>query len=417
MKLSAAILATAPLAAAQDPVLVVDGALGPGADFAGIQEAVDAAQDGAVVLVRAGFYASFDVDGTGLVVAADLGADVVIDSGLLEITGVPAGSEVALQGLRIRAGQAGSVRLADCAGAVWFQDCALEPTPPPIFIGLNALEANDCSAVTVVACSLESAPQVTPAFDTPPGLQASGTNLFLYDSTFVGGAGVNAGADLFGATAPGEEGGPGARLSGGFAFASGCAFTGGKGGDAFDFGTPMQCEPAGDGGAGLRLAGGAPEVHLLDGTTTGGAGGAPGGPCPMGAAGPGVVQLTGTLTPIAGSARHLSATPVLREGELLTLDFEGGPGEPVIVGFGLEQGPLFLAPFAGAVLPGGALSFLTVGTTAGDGKLSFSLTIADAFAAGQGGVVYLQSVFVTPLAELRLSNGRMVLLLDRTVSG
>ena len=79
-------LALAASLSAQGKVWVVDDDGGFGVDFTVLQDAVDAAADGDVVLVRTGVYgpsdgptsAVLDIGGKGLVVTADRGEHVVV---------------------------------------------------------------------------------------------------------------------------------------------------------------------------------------------------------------------------------------------------------------------------------------------------------------------------------------------------
>ena len=77
-------------------VLVV----GPGEPFVTIQPAIDAAQDGDVVLVRPGTYAGFVVDGKSLVVHADGAVTLTesVEKSCIQVQNVPAGSRVVVRG-------------------------------------------------------------------------------------------------------------------------------------------------------------------------------------------------------------------------------------------------------------------------------------------------------------------------------
>ena len=92
----------AALPPAQSQVWIVDDSLAAPADFATVQEAVDAATDGDIVLVRPGLYPSFTIDGKSLrVVGLEEGGhrpyiqNLVFDE--VVITALTAGQEVTLQ--------------------------------------------------------------------------------------------------------------------------------------------------------------------------------------------------------------------------------------------------------------------------------------------------------------------------------
>src|SRR5688572_20931567 len=71
-----------------------------GGEHASIADAVDAAPDGEIVLVRAGAYGSFAIHGKSVHVVADAGALVEVHGSVL-VDLLPAGGTVTLQGLRI----------------------------------------------------------------------------------------------------------------------------------------------------------------------------------------------------------------------------------------------------------------------------------------------------------------------------
>ncbi len=94
------LLLTAPLAS--QTTWIVDASGGPGAQFTDIQAAVDAAADGDRILVRAGSYAPFQIDGKGLAV---LGEDNVLlrGTGQLHVSNTAPGQDVVLTDLDLDA--------------------------------------------------------------------------------------------------------------------------------------------------------------------------------------------------------------------------------------------------------------------------------------------------------------------------
>jgi hypothetical protein len=90
------------LSLAAQNTIVVDAANGPGASFADIQPAIDAANDGDRILVRAGSYSGFVIDGKGLAILGESG--VFIDRmALVEIRNTTAQQPIALADLSIGA--------------------------------------------------------------------------------------------------------------------------------------------------------------------------------------------------------------------------------------------------------------------------------------------------------------------------
>ncbi len=94
--------------------IIVDVNNGPGTQFTQIQPAIDAAQPGDVLFVRAGNYRSFTLTVGLSIVAAGSAApnNVVVDPGVV-IRDVPVGQTVALRGLFL-----GNLEITDCAGLV-----------------------------------------------------------------------------------------------------------------------------------------------------------------------------------------------------------------------------------------------------------------------------------------------------------
>ncbi|MBL8766960.1 MAG: hypothetical protein JNL94_06335, partial [Planctomycetes bacterium] len=126
----ALVLAALGRSTARAGVIVVDPQGAPGAPL--LQQALNAASDGDIVLVCAGSYLAptpFVVQGKGLTIARDTFAGVQIAP--ISIHGVPANSTFALRGFQIVAPSIPStppvaaVSANLCAGRVWIDDCAI----------------------------------------------------------------------------------------------------------------------------------------------------------------------------------------------------------------------------------------------------------------------------------------------------
>src|SRR4029078_3776002 len=90
------------------------------------QAAVDAAVDGSILVVGAGSYASFSIDGKSLVVCAAEGADVEI-AGTVEVRNLSSNVYVVMSGLSVTAAAATgtpALRLTDDLGHVRFLECS-----------------------------------------------------------------------------------------------------------------------------------------------------------------------------------------------------------------------------------------------------------------------------------------------------
>ena len=194
-----AVLTTGPLpatpAASCDVWTVDDDAP---ADFADVQSAVNAASAGDVVLVKAGVYSGFEVAGKGISIVGDAPAPVKVD-GLVRLRALPAGELLTLSNLEL----AQDLRVHQNAGEVRFTDCLMQRS------GLCQEQAaqgshriTDCGSVvltrtTVVGRQGGSVPWSCDVWDGLVGetaLFVSGSRVALYSCTVQGGPGGD-GAD------------------------------------------------------------------------------------------------------------------------------------------------------------------------------------------------------------------------------
>ena len=322
--------------------------------FLQIQPAIDAAQDGDSILVRAGAYAGFTLSGKGLHLFAETGLAAQVD-GAVSVLDVPAGSAAVLNGFTIvgppstQTVAPPALRIAGNAGHVRLQGC--------VVLGGDALPGgcfpwNHGAPAAVVSGSLRVALADTmlvggrgygiqdPGSGSCTGgnggvaLSSSTSAVMLYDCDLRGGDGNQGGAF-------GGNGGHGLLVQDFGAFASGCALRGGKGGLGWDL-------PGigGDGGDGVHV-GGPGQVQLLDNQAQGGAGGQGiGGDGANGAAHGG----GGAFLALPGSARVLEAPQVAFGGALLPLTVRGIPGDRVRVARASRSGFRFMSAWSGVWL-------------------------------------------------------------------
>ena len=186
--------------AAAQTIWVVDDDGGPGVAFTDVQPAVDAASDGGTVLIHAGTYSGFTVDGVALVLVGDLDGPVVVDDGQGRIQNLAADQSVTLRRVEATAAQAGlfqpqprALELVKNAGPVWIEDVLVTPKPGVSFPGLvgGGTLVTDCAAVTCIRCTLEGNLSSPPALGTVDpavnALVAADSGIALYDTVLRGG--------------------------------------------------------------------------------------------------------------------------------------------------------------------------------------------------------------------------------------
>jgi len=340
--LAAALLALYGARAHAQSLLVVAPDPGPGVDFTQVATAVGAAVDGDVILVRDGSYSGFTIVDKALVI---VGEDQPRVSSITVRDLAPARS-VAIDGFRVTSG----VDLEDDAGPVWLEDLDVQSIGGLFGFPGAALEVVDCAAVSLTRCVLTGA----------PGLEATGSQVYAYDSGLVGSDGVSAGFvlgvpgfELCTASA-GSPGYAGASLASGFLFLGRSMVVGGQGGFGGECPAvpPFTCTGcpsciAGESGGHGLVAGAAASLARLDTTFLGGDGGT--SPCGNGGPGSGLVN-AGADLPLAGTGVSFEATSVGQVGDVLSLRFEGAPGDFVWLQVAAAQSPLFFPPWSGAWL-------------------------------------------------------------------
>jgi hypothetical protein len=378
--------------AAAQSVFVVAPVAGAGVFATDIQAAVDAAGNGDLVLVRAGSYSGFTVDGKGVSVVADAGAAVEANGRVL-VRNISAAQRVLLQGLTIHGDDLvpALVTLND-PGPVWIQSCDVTggTRSGP---GLVAISVNSCPSVAIERCTMTGGDAVTggPTNMGGPALHVANSKVAVSDSQCFGGKGAAT------ASAGGGFGGSGLRVLTGSVFASGTSFHGGEGAVP----APPQF-PGGVGGAGINTEG---AVTLLECAVTGGAG-FPDSP-------PTVIGSAASVTVLPGAAGHFSITSPVREGEVMTIAAGGAPGQSAWFLFSPTPAPvLLLLPFKGAlVLPAGAPAFV-LGTIPAGGTLSAPVLMPSLPAALQSATVWCQSIFFPPSAHAVIGPPSALVILD-----
>lgn len=262
---SAAVFACSDVASAQHLWTVDDDAP---ADFATIQDAIDAAANGDVLRVMPGIYAGFQISAKGVTVLGDSATPWQVN-GRVKVNSTSAGQTVVVSGFtQVPAGGGGGLAglaINACAGSVRIQDCAWMGQSASSARGGAGVRVENSSDVVLTNCNAlggtggeTSSGQVPFIFSTPYG---GGHALESIASQFAVWGG-NATAGLPGTSTTvyyldGLEGGSGAYLDGSLFFASGTLLKGGKGGKHQL--SPSNCVQAngagscGNAGAGLRF--------------------------------------------------------------------------------------------------------------------------------------------------------------------
>jgi hypothetical protein len=358
-----------------------------GGDFVDLQPAVDAAQDGDVILVHPGAYSGFVVDGLGLWIVG-LGPERATVTGTVELRNVPAGSKLVLAGLEgVAAPPASSydppepgLWVHDNAGHVRIQDAAFTGSPGvPGFEGPGAAggAGAECSAsLSLVLDGVSLTGGNGAVFDDGfatlggrggDGAVIGGSLAAAYGSTFLGGRGAS--VDFFG---PAGNGGHGCVVPSFGLYASGSSFTGGRGGNNDDF-LPGD---AGHGGHGLVVSSSA-QAQLLANAFAGGAGGVSfagsGGASGQPTSGGGIFHQ------MSGAARLVTGARLAPDGGTVELELRGAEGDQVWLAGGRGTNFQFAVQKKGVWLvprpP--ALPLLPVGTIPAGGTLGVQVPAVD----------------------------------------
>jgi predicted outer membrane repeat protein len=386
-----------------------------------MQAAVAAAADGDTLLVGAGHYFGFTLDGKALRIIGAPGQLVQLIT-TVEIDNLSSSQTVVLAGLEITGTSVFPVaqpalRMQNVAANVRIQSCQLigglggaDQTYGGS--GGDGLSISACPRVVIASSTLLGGVGYTghggdcaAGGDGGHGIHAINSTLAVYRSSCIG---VDGGGNYD----YGGNGGHGALLESSAMFASGTLFQGGDGGDTLD---NFFLTQAGNGGDGIHLADAAAHAGLLDDTFIPGNGGkAHGLPAHSGApgqpiAGPGTTQL------FTGPQRTLTAsTRIVSDQASLGLTIKGAPGDQVFLVTSTRAGffspPNTVGPFlvhVPALVP-----LDPIGVVPASGVLSVTVPVVPLGASEVQRIDYLQAGCLDASGQHLLTGSVLVEVLD-----
>ena len=395
------VLSAAP--AARAGVLVVDAA--GGGDFTNPNDAIAAAVDGDIILIKAGDYAPpsvfIDSLGKALTIVGDTGTPPVLPPTV--VREVPAGKTFVLRHLSFVPNDLttlpqSTLLVHNSTGRVHIEDCTITGQDGYLLEGFSVdaakpgLRLFDANGVSVHRCTItggDAASVPVPGFVNNAGgaaIRQEGSLLALYFVTATAGQGGPGSApEEF----PGQNGGSGLHVTADVQSARiivvGCTLTGGNGGAG---------TPAGYGGHGAFTFGPAALLSELDSQFIGGAGS------------PGLNQVGGGQHDAwPGEAVSLALSAPVRSGEVGSFAVSGPPNKLFGLFFGLGMGYLPKASLHGVFLP--AAPFFgpqLVVATNGAGAFNANFTAPSLAAFGLEGLLNVDQVLMVQDAGLVLSS-------------
>ena len=304
-----------------------------------IQAAVNAASPGDTVLIKSGSASALVID-KSLSVLVDDGATATV--GRVKIENIDASESVYVRGLNADAGNAVATNdrvfeIYNCAGSVWIEDCSVIGRPfqstfthwissvPEIH---EPLWVRFSDQVILIDSSFTGAPFIPSEHYAGHGAVFEASNVSAFGCTFAAGSG-------------GSRGTPGVLIAHSEVYLQDSTCRGGQ--------VANGCAVNGEG---VLVLGPTSAFRHLDADLVGGAGQPAVGSCPALPAGPSVVMVAGTEDVLTATPPGLTFEGIRREGETVTFEMTGTPGNGACLCFSIgasseylrrRNGPFLLA--------------------------------------------------------------------------
>jgi hypothetical protein len=383
-------------------------------NFPTIQEALDAAVHGDVVLVTPGIYPAFTLDNKGVTVLGTNPSNVNV-AGPCEVRNLGPKRRAALINLLVVTPDNDSIparpglRLTNNSGIVWLQNSYFRGSRGDSSFGFPSssgagVEAENCEEVFASSCTLAGRdnPFVSGEWEITGGngLDSVDSTFALYDCTLRGGIGSHE------SWPTGGHGGNGANIVGWGLIASGTSFIGGRGGG----GDYIGCTTSGDGGDGLWISGA--QARLLDSPLTAGLAGNF-YTCTPGSDGQALVAVDGAVvTTLAGARRELSGPTQGTDNAQLALTVTGQPGDNVwLLSSSSNNFRHLTSPAGVAAVPWPLLlTVAPMGVIGASGVHMLNVPFGDFTDPAPGRVMYFQALCVDSTGRALLTGPLQILL-------
>lgn len=365
-------------------------------DFAELQAAIQAAQEGDVLIVKGGPYLPATIDGKSLTIVCEPIFSSFHDFPKLVVKNLSAAQHVVVRGrFEIHHSVTTAIEVRDCAGPVEIEDVTIDTTINELgpTVWPQVLVVNSAS-VTLARCSVhgkDGRTDFAPDGEPSPALRVENSNVAAYGCWLTGGGGMNAGVPPFLTQVfPSQAGAACIELASGTLLVAGSTVIGGRGGWGYFDGA--NCFASGDGGAGIVVGG---LLRVLGSNVVAGLAGVDPGSCPHGSsAPPAIVSAGGTIVNVPQALRGFQVSPLGKPGATVVTRFDGVPGEAALLIVSLAPSGAFVPSLAGALLPGGSLIVFPLAIP-GSGTLSLQTPLSSGLLppAIEGISLYEQAAF------------------------